>query len=289
MPMPVMADVLQSLGQGNTLDLKSAFWQIKLTEESKQITTFSTDKGHFEFNRMPFGLKNAPRLQRLMNSLFKDKLGKSLNKLLFLKKKEDMIFHTVKEGINTNSEKIRAITEFPTPKNDDQHRSFVGTTYYRHFELHLKDGILRKGIMGIDLLKLPPSRQDSYYVLAVAEYFSKYTILVPLPDKSAETVAQALVDNIFCRYNIHCQLLSENGTEFRNEVFQNIDKLYHTAYHPQGSGLVDRTKVKIIEVLRPLQECLCDTWEDWLSQVQASINGSINSATKNRTPKQKDS
>ena len=83
MPIPVMGDILKSIGNGNkmfsTLDLKSAFWQIELDPESKAVTAFSTDRGHFEFNRMPFGLKNAPStLQRLMNQLFNKELGRSL-------------------------------------------------------------------------------------------------------------------------------------------------------------------------------------------------------------------
>ncbi|XP_076035372.1 KRAB-A domain-containing protein 2-like [Oratosquilla oratoria] len=92
--------------------------------------------------------------------------------------------------------------------------------------------------MGIGLLKLPPTHQGSYYVLAAIDYFFKYTILVPLPDKSGETVAQTLVDHIFCKHNIPRQILSDNGIELRNNVLQKIAKLHHinriysTRYHP---------------------------------------------------------
>ena len=40
---------------------------IGLKDEDKQKTAFSTDKGHFHFNRLPFGIKNAPAaFQRAM-------------------------------------------------------------------------------------------------------------------------------------------------------------------------------------------------------------------------------
>lgn len=43
---------------------------MKLKEEDAPKTAFSSDIGHYQFNRMPFGLKNTPAtFQRLMNSV----------------------------------------------------------------------------------------------------------------------------------------------------------------------------------------------------------------------------
>ncbi len=64
LPLPVISDVLRSLGTTNkqisTIDIKSAFWQIDLDEASRPLTAFSTTKGHYQFRRMPFGLSNSP-------------------------------------------------------------------------------------------------------------------------------------------------------------------------------------------------------------------------------------
>ena len=41
-----------------------------MTETSKQYTVFVTTEGHYEYNRMPFGLANAPAVsQDLMNKI----------------------------------------------------------------------------------------------------------------------------------------------------------------------------------------------------------------------------
>lgn len=72
-PLPNITDILDQLENVKyftTLDLASGYHQIPMAEQSKQKTAFSTPYGHYEFNRMPFGLKNAPAtFQRLMNSV----------------------------------------------------------------------------------------------------------------------------------------------------------------------------------------------------------------------------
>ena len=54
-------------------DCKSGFYHIKMTEESKPLTAFSTPQGHYEWNVLPFGLKNAPQIfQRKMDNIFRE-------------------------------------------------------------------------------------------------------------------------------------------------------------------------------------------------------------------------
>ncbi|XP_020297641.1 uncharacterized protein LOC109862121 [Pseudomyrmex gracilis] len=72
-PLPNIAEILDQLGNAkyfSTLDLASGYHQIPMDEENRGKTAFSTPHGHYKYNRMPFGLKNAPAtLQRLMNSV----------------------------------------------------------------------------------------------------------------------------------------------------------------------------------------------------------------------------
>ena len=54
------------------VDLKNAYFQIPLDEESKKYTAFAVPgSGLWQFKRMPFGLTNAPAtFQRLIDALF---------------------------------------------------------------------------------------------------------------------------------------------------------------------------------------------------------------------------
>jgi hypothetical protein len=62
-PLPRIDDTLDRLSGSKYLtviDLKSGYWQIKLTKDAIPKTAFSTPDGHFEFLVCAFGLKNGP-------------------------------------------------------------------------------------------------------------------------------------------------------------------------------------------------------------------------------------
>lgn len=72
-PLPRIDDQLDKLHGSKfftTLDLTSGYYQIPVSENSKHLTSFVTPDGQYEFNKMPFGLCNAPSVfQRLMNHI----------------------------------------------------------------------------------------------------------------------------------------------------------------------------------------------------------------------------
>ncbi len=85
-PLPRIEETLDSLTGArwfSTMDLASGYNQIPVTEGDKHKTAFCTPFGLFEWNRMPFGLCNAPStFQRLMERVFGDQQCQSL--LLYL-------------------------------------------------------------------------------------------------------------------------------------------------------------------------------------------------------------
>ena len=78
-PLPNILDIMDKLGGAvyfSVFDLVSGFQQIPMAEEDKWKTAFSTPQGHYQFRRMPEGLKNAPAtFQRLMNDIFRGLLN----------------------------------------------------------------------------------------------------------------------------------------------------------------------------------------------------------------------
>ena len=72
-PLPVISEILDTLGNSryfSTIDCASGFLQVPVKPKDQAKTAFSTREGHFQYKRMPFGLKGAPAtFQRLMTTV----------------------------------------------------------------------------------------------------------------------------------------------------------------------------------------------------------------------------
>ncbi len=107
--------------------------------------------------------------------------------------------------------------------------------------------------VAIVLLTLPLITDGHKYLLVAINHFSRFSVLVPLKDKQATSVARALIDDVFCKYNTPKVLLSDNGTEFNNHTLDaicteyGITKCNVIAYHPASNGMVERQNRKIIQ------------------------------------------
>jgi hypothetical protein len=73
-PIPDKRDLIGRLSAATVFskfDMKSGFYQIQVYEPDRYKTAFTTPFGHYEWNVMPFGLKNAPsEFQNVMNDIF---------------------------------------------------------------------------------------------------------------------------------------------------------------------------------------------------------------------------
>ena len=157
----------------SVLDLASGFWQIPLDPKTKHKTAFITRNGIYQFNRLPFGLKNAPMaFSMVMNEVLRginwkyslvyiddiiifsrsfqehiDHLDQVFQRLtdanlklqpakcLFALPKVPYLGHVLsKDGIEPDLEKTKSVDTFPVPKNKHALQSFLGLcNYYRKF------------------------------------------------------------------------------------------------------------------------------------------------------------
>ena len=72
-PLLHVEEMFAELGGGtlfSTLDLQSAYHQVVLHENSRDLTAFITHEGLFRYKRIPYGLGSAPScFQRMMSAI----------------------------------------------------------------------------------------------------------------------------------------------------------------------------------------------------------------------------
>ncbi|XP_023816073.1 uncharacterized protein LOC111948248 [Oryzias latipes] len=178
-PLPRIEESLTGLKAAkwySTLDLASGYWQVEMDPADREKTAFTTPFGLYEFERMPFGLCNAPAtfqwlMQRCLGNLVNDSLliylddvvvfspdfsthvkhleevfekldqhGLKLQprKCNLFQRKVTYLGHVISEGgVATDPTKTMAVREWPMPQTVRQVRSFLCLAgYYRRFIPH---------------------------------------------------------------------------------------------------------------------------------------------------------
>ena len=131
-----------------------------------------------------------------------------------------------------------------------------------------------------DILSLPMSNQGNQYLLVFIDNFSRFTELVVIKDKRAETVARAFHNTIICRHGTPSVLVSDNGPEVFNEIMTKLCKLYNISRprilprRPQANGYCERLNRSILGILRTLTDDQKDNWCDSIPTLQSALNGS---------------
>jgi transposase InsO family protein len=175
-PLPRIDDLLDALADARVfscLDAAAGYWQIPMATQAREKTAFITSEGLYEFNVMPFGLKNAPATyQRFMNGIMggllwivclcylddlivfsktweehpehlrqvfervrQAKLVLKGAKCEFAKTELRWLGHEVSSnGIRADPAKVEVVRNYPVPRDVRTLRGFLGlTNYYRKF------------------------------------------------------------------------------------------------------------------------------------------------------------
>ena len=161
-PLPRIDDTLHTLAVSCrflTFDLLSRYWQMKVSPEQREKTTFCTPDGLFEFNAMLFGFCNAPAsFQWLMHAVLADLKWSSclvyLDDIVIVRRrfKEHLsnlrdvferfrwnglrltfLGHIIsEEGVATDPTKTSRVATWPVPRTQYEVKQFLGLVSYYH-------------------------------------------------------------------------------------------------------------------------------------------------------------
>lgn len=261
--MPLIDDQLDLLS-GNkfytTLDLASGYYQVPVKEADKHKTGFVTPDGHYEFNRMPFGLANAPAtFQRIMNQVlgqlrYKEALAylddvimpshtfddgmKHLENVLelfaqagltlklakcifFGSTVEYLGFEVSSEGIRPGPRKTEAVERFPVPQNQHNIRQFLGlASFFRRFVPNFS--VIAKPLT--NLLK-----KDARWLWGEEQENAFRKLQKSLVDRPTLALynpqAYTELHTDACKIGVAGILLQEMTTIFLSQLLTSVDKL----------------------------------------------------------------
>lgn len=122
--------------------------------------------------------------------------------------------------------------------------------------------------IAVDLMgRLNETDRHNRYILVVSDYFSKCVEAYPVPNQEATTVADKTASEWVCRYGVPHSLHSDQGTNFKSAVFQEmckllgIEKTHTTPFRPQSDGQVEHFNATLQKILATTAERCHWDWD----------------------------
>jgi hypothetical protein len=111
--------------------------------------------------------------------------------------------------------------------------------------------------LAMDVLgPLPITSRNNRYILVVADTFSKWTEIFAMPDQTAHTCANLLLNEVIGRFGCSYDLHTDQGRAFESDLIRDlctllgIRKTRTSSKHPQGNGQVERFNITLIKMIR---------------------------------------
>lgn len=129
------------------------------------------------------------------------------------------------------------------------------------------------------------STNGNRYIISITDYLSKYVISKAVPDDSARTAADFLID-VSLEFGSPHQLQTDRGTHFTSSMFEEIVKrlgcvhTVSTPYHPQAQGVVERFNSTFKQQLAKYTNEHFDDWDTYLPAIISSYNSAIHQVTQ---------
>ena len=138
---------------------------------------------------------------------------------------------------------------------------------------------------GIDIIgKIVPKASNGHeFILVAIDYFTKWVEAASFKILNSRKVAQFIRTNIICRYGVPHEIISDNGSHFRDETKKLLHeyKIKHhksSPYRPQTNGAVEAANKNVEMILRKNAE-RHRNWHEKLPYALWGYRTSIRTAT----------
>ena len=173
-PLPDMQEMLDKLVGADvfsTIDMKAAYHQLPLHEESRQLTAFVTHEGVFQYRRCCFGLRSLPScFQKMMEAILRGLPGTQV----YL---DDVIVsgRTREEHDRRLSDVMTRLAEYNVTLNKDKCRFGVSQIDFLGFSVS-REGISvnPSRVQGLKDMQPPGTAKELQAVLGLFGFYSRF-------------------------------------------------------------------------------------------------------------------
>ena len=139
--------------------------------------------------------------------------------------------------------------------------------------------------IGIDFMGPLPLSNGNKHILVIGDHFTKWYETIPLPDQTATTTANALVDHWISRFGCPHSLHSDQGRNFESRLFEQLmqllelDKTRTTPFHPQSNAVIERMNKTLQNMLAKCINEEQSIWSQQLPYVMMAYRSSVHEST----------
>ncbi|KAJ6813181.1 uncharacterized protein M6B38_147455 [Iris pallida] len=132
----------------------------------------------------------------------------------------------------------------------------------------------------------PPSSQGHRFILAIADYFSKWAEAVPLAEVKTSNVISFLKRHVIYHFGLPRRIMHDNGPQFASHVFYRFCDKHHiqnvasTPYNPAANGLAEAFNKTASNSARSLFSNKHD-WNEKLGECLWAYRTTVRTATGN--------
>lgn len=132
----------------------------------------------------------------------------------------------------------------------------------------------------------PLTPRNNRYVLIVTDSFTKWVEIFAVPDSTAATTANVILNEVICRYGAPLSIHSDLGSNYESQIFQELCKLMEvrktrtSVRNPKGNGQAEKFNKTLVRMIKAYLKGEQENWDLNLGCLAAAFRSTPSASTK---------
>lgn len=132
---------------------------------------------------------------------------------------------------------------------------------------------------------LPLTPRGNRYILTITDYFTKWVEVFPVPDQTATTCAQLILNEIISRYGCPLSIHTDQGRNYESDLFHELCELLEikktrtSPKNPKANGQVERFNRTLISMIKSYLRGEQTNWDLNLGCLAGAYRATQNEST----------